>query len=69
MITLSYEAFKRTRMKYPSGTRCFMGGCYQEGRYEGGDARYRCPMCEKHAYIDYEYELYLENLKGETKWL
>lgn len=70
MSIMTYEEFKQTRVKYPSGPKCFMGSCYQPGYYEGGDERYYCPMCEKHANVAYDYKLYMKKNKDlpNKKW-
>lgn len=54
---LTYPEF-RENMKdrhYTGKDECFVAGCGQPAYYEGGDARFWCGMCEKHADIRYRY--------------
>ena len=54
---LTYPEF-RENMKdrhYTGKDECFVAGCGKPAYYEGGDARYWCGMCEKHADIRYRY--------------
>ncbi|WP_405325842.1 hypothetical protein [Fibrobacter sp.] len=54
---LTYPEFRETMKDshYTGKDTCFVGGCNQPAYYEGGDARYWCGMCEKHADIRYRY--------------
>ena len=57
---MPYEEFKNRR-KVPKyfGDKCFVAGCDAPAEYEGGDARFYCGVCEKHARVGEEYELYV----------
>ena len=56
----TYAEYLEKRKKYPSTAKCFVAGCNEPGYYEGGDARFYCSMCEKHARMK---EYYLSDLK------
>ena len=54
----SYETYKgscRDPKYNPLTDKCFAADCDNGAEYEGGDARYYCGMCEKHAAIRYHY--------------
>ena len=54
----SYETYKgscRDPKYNPLTDKCFAANCDNGAEYEGGDARYYCGMCEKHAAIRYHY--------------
>lgn len=54
----SYETYKgscRDPKYNPLTDKCFAADCDAGAEYEGGDARYYCGMCEKHAAIRYHY--------------
>ncbi len=55
---VSYETYKgscRDPKYNPLTDKCFAADCDNGAEYEGGDARYYCGMCEKHAAIRYHY--------------
>lgn len=62
---MTYEEYKS---RYPkpykdSGSKCFINGCEELALYEGGDARFWCGVCEKHAGILKSYRIYLDELR------
>ena len=61
----SYEDFlKRNKVLKYIGNKCFVLGCDKQAEYEGGDSRYYCGMCEKHANMKERYIEELENILG-----
>lgn len=51
----TYAEYLDEHKKYPSTAKCFVAGCNKIGYYEGGDARFYCGMCEKHASMKKHY--------------
>ena len=64
---LSYEEFKKSRVKYGPECKCYVGGCNEPGLYEGGDARFWCGMCEEHASLRSRYRLYLHCIISDAE--
>ena len=50
----TYEEWLRSHERYDGSCKCFIPGCDRPGLYEGGDARFTCPMCAEHAGLDKE---------------
>lgn len=66
---MTYEEYLKSKVKYPPNTKCGVGvptPCKEPGIYEGGDSRCWFPMCERHADMRGEYNLY-ENYKPIVK--
>lgn len=49
----TYEEYKKRNRKYNG--KCFVHNCDNPGYYEGGDSRFYCGMCEKHAQLKEHY--------------
>lgn len=61
MSIMTYEEYKEQCYKpsYSSDTECFRCG-KPNAIYEGGDARFYCPMCEECVGIPRWYKVYVE---------
>ena len=58
---ITYEEFLKDKImpKY-EGCTCAAFDCTKPAKYEGGDGRYQCGMCEEHAGMREQYKHYLE---------
>ena len=63
----SYEGFAQERKKYDGSSKCFICGCDEPAYYEGGDARFYCGMCAKHALLEENYRGYLINIEKKIR--
>lgn len=66
----SYETYKgscRDPKYNPLSDKCFVADCDNGAEYEGGDARYYCGMCEKHAAIRFHYVVELLSKVRDAK--
>lgn len=59
----TYEEYKKSNTKY-HGETCFVAGCDAPAPYEGGDERYYCPMCERHAGVRESYVYHIWKKAG-----
>lgn len=58
-IVKTYEQFLEEHKEYDGNDKCFVGRCDEPAYYEGGDYRWYCGVCEKHAKMKDRYAHYL----------
>lgn len=51
---LEYCDWLKTQIKYQD-CKCGVGGCHEQGLYEGGDMRCWFPICEEHGELRKRY--------------
>lgn len=65
-IVKTYEEFLEGHKEYDGSITCFAGGCNEPAYYEGGDYRWYCGVCEKHAKVKDRYAHYLYDILDKT---